>query len=93
MASQDEIMDKIYSVLSDNSGRILDFHSYSISHKLRNIESKYLNSDLGLKEDDMMIVYSEFSDAFGIDFGDFLDTRFSTVGDLVYFILSRVDAN
>ena len=93
MASQDEIMEKIYSVLSDNSCQIHDYDSLSISEKIRKIEPKNLHSDLDLKGDDMMIIYSEFSDSFGINFGDFFDTRFSTVGDLVTFVLSRVDAN
>jgi hypothetical protein len=93
MASQDEIMEKIYSVLSDNSCEVHDFDSISNSHKLTKITSKNLRIDLDLKGDDLMIIFGEFSDAFGIDFGDFLDVRLYTVGDLVDFVLGRVDAS
>jgi hypothetical protein len=93
MASKDEIMEKIYSVLSDNSCQIHDVESLSIPHKLSKLESKNLRIDLDLKGDDMMIIFSEFSDAFGIGFGDFLDAPLLTVGDLVDFVLSRVDAS
>jgi len=92
MASQDEIMEKIYSVLSDYSGEIHDYDSLSISQKFGKIVSKNLRTHLGLNGDDLIAIYTEFSDAFGIDFGDFLDARFSTVGDLAKFIFSRVDA-
>lgn len=93
MASQDEIMEKIYSVLSDNSCEIHDYDSLSISQKYRKIELKDLRTDLGLNGDDLIIIYSELSDAFGIEFGDFLDARLSTVGDMVRFVFGRVDAS
>lgn len=92
IASKTEIMEKIYSLICDYSGRNYDLSSSSAEDMLKSIEKMPLKQYLELDDGPMIGFYSEFL-AFDIEIYDILKIYSPTVGDLVNFILSRVDTD
>jgi hypothetical protein len=93
MASKTEITEKIYSVMCNYSGRNYDLSSSSAEDILRSIETMPLKHYLELGDGEMIGFYSEFLTAFDIEIYDLLKIYSPTVGELVNFILSRVDTD
>lgn len=93
MATESQIKEKIYSVLQDHSRR---FHSslFSPTSDIFNqAEVLKIRQDLSLDEGDIIGLYSELSNEFNIDINDLMDAYLPTVGDLVTFILGRVNTD
>ena len=90
MTSKSEVLTKFFSVLEDYDRKCI-LASSSPEDLLRSCAKLTLRYDFDIPESDLYGLYGELADAFGLEPPDFFDFISPTVGDLVNFILGKVD--